>query len=996
MKLYVYLLEGRDLAAKASYAKLHVGKSNSETRVLRDAKNPVWNEEFAFRVHDIDDELVVSVYRHEDEPSGLFSSSGSLMGRLRIPIKSIAAEENHNLPPTWFSLERPKAKASKTVDKDCGKILLAISLHGRGQDISTDHIFYEDPSVKNIDSKEQEGSHVTSQVINSCAASSWKILDRNPVIKAIKGRLETLFHRSEDNSRNSDSSEQSTMLSDYEDCAEEPQTSYSFEEALEKMQSLSSGTEMPESLPGGILVDQTYMLSSKELNLFLFAPGSQFRRDLADLQGTTDIQMGPWIWKSEGTSCLTRVVAYRKAATKMVKAVKATEEQTYIKADGREFAVHVNVSTPEVPYGNTFKVQILYSMSPGPQLSAGVRQGLKESFMEFASLLAQNVRPVNSDSLLDKDHMLATLEAEHKSDWKLAIEYFWNFPVICAVFGISYVFLHFLLCRPRELQGLEFNGLDLPDNFGELISSGVLVILLQHVYNMASHFVQARFQRGSDRGIKAQGDGWVLTVALIGGMNLASSDPTGLPDPYVVFTCNCKTRTSSIKLQTLDPKWNEVLEFDATEEPPSVLDVEVFDFDGLFDQAASLGRAEINFLKHTSTELADIWVSLEGKLAQSAQSKLHLRIFLDNNNGVETIKEYLTKMEKEVGKKLNLRSPHRNSTFQKNFGLPPEEFLISDFSCSLRRKMPLQGRFFLSARIVGFYANVFGHKTKFFFLWEDIDEIQVLPASLASMGSPQLVMVLRRGRGLDARHGAKYQDENGRLHYYFMSFVSFHAASRTIMALWKSRTLTPDQKAQIIEEQQGDDGESKLLEDAGSYLLVEDARMSKVYSAELPVKMKSLMKMFDGGDLENKVMVKSGCLSYVTTDWEPVKPHVSERRLYYKFNRRFSIYGGEVTCTQQRLPTSNGEGWIVNEVMVLHDIPFSDHFRVHFKYQFENSDVTHSSCKFDVYAGVKWLKSSKFQQRITRNIIDKFTRRLKDTFELVEREILLAEEGSIR
>ena len=98
----------------------------------------------------------------------------------------------------------------------------------------------------------------------------------------------------------------------------------------------------------------------------------------------------------------------------------------------------------------------------------------------------------------------------------------------------------------------------------------------------------------------------------------------------------------------------EILEFDAAEEPPSVLDVEVFDFEGPFDQAVSLGHAEINFLKHTSTELADIWVPLEGKLAQSSQSKLHLRIFLDNNNGVETIKEYLTKMEKEVGKKVHI------------------------------------------------------------------------------------------------------------------------------------------------------------------------------------------------------------------------------------------------------------------------------------------------------------------------------------------------------
>lgn len=92
-----------------------------------------------------------------------------------------------------------------------------------------------------------------------------------------------------------------------------------------------------------------------------------------------------------------------------------------------------------------------------------------------------------------------------------------------------------------------------------------------------------------------------------------------------------------------------MLEFDAVEEPPSVLDVEVFDFEGPFDQASSLGHAEINFLKHTAAELADLWVPLDGKLAQS---KLHLRIFLDNNNGVETIRDYLSNLEKEVGKKV--------------------------------------------------------------------------------------------------------------------------------------------------------------------------------------------------------------------------------------------------------------------------------------------------------------------------------------------------------
>lgn len=89
------------------------------------------------------------------------------------------------------------------------------------------------------------------------------------------------------------------------------------------------------------------------------------------------------------------------------------------------------------------------------------------------------------------------------------------------------------------------------------------------------------------------------------------------------------------------------------DDPPSVLDVEVFDFDGPFDEATSLGRAEINFLKSNISDLSDIWIPLQGKLAQACQSKLHLRIFLNNTRGSNVVKDYITKMEKEVGKKVN-------------------------------------------------------------------------------------------------------------------------------------------------------------------------------------------------------------------------------------------------------------------------------------------------------------------------------------------------------
>ena len=58
------------------------------------------------------------------------------------------------------------------------------------------------------------------------------------------------------------------------------------------------------------------------------------------------------------------------------------------------------------------------------------------------------------------------------------------------------------------------------------------------------------------------------------------------------------------------------------------------------------------------------------------------------------------------------------------------------------------------------------------------------------------------------------------------------------------RTLTPDQKARIVEEQEDQDERSIMLEDAGSIMDAEDAgsildaegaKMSKIYTAELPI-----------------------------------------------------------------------------------------------------------------------------------------------------------------
>lgn len=52
------------------------------------------------------------------------------------------------------------------------------------------------------------------------------------------------------------------------------------------------------------------------------------------------------------------------------------------------------------------------------------------------------------------------------------------------------------------------------------------------------------------------------------------------------------------------------------------------------------------------------------------------------------------------------------------------------------------------------------------------------------------------------------------------------------MALWKARSLTPEQKVQLVE----DDPETKTLssEESGSFLGMDDVSMSEVHSCTLP------------------------------------------------------------------------------------------------------------------------------------------------------------------
>ncbi|PIA26434.1 hypothetical protein AQUCO_09300023v1 [Aquilegia coerulea] len=1025
MKLIVKVIEGRNLRAmdlngsSDPYVRIQLGKQKFRTKVVKKNLNPFWGEDFSFRVDDLNEDLIITVL---DEDKYF---NDDLVGHVKISVNQVFDADNQSLVTTWFTLQ-PKNKKSKV--KDCGEILLSVSL-------SQNNSFFDEalhfngeytPSMESNEDLTSESSVISSY---SPSRSSFALETEENAAKEEKSSakviprclVQRLLKIGETSSTASSTGgavwdlPQTPNSEIRENMFEDQSSSTNFEEAMRTIELKDQGEEIPSNLPGGILVDKSYMVAPFDLNSLLFSPESSFTKSLAEFQGTTELQEGPWTFENGGDR-FKRVVSYLKAATKLIKAVKATEEQTYIKADGKNFAVLVSVSTPDVIYGNTFKVELLYCVSPGPELptgeqssrlviswrmnfiqntmmksmiEGGARQGLKSSFEQFEDVLSQNVKPVDLKELAsEKEQALASLQVEPQSDWKLATQYLLNFTVVSTIVVGLYVLLHILLAMPSKIQGLEFNGLDLPDSIGEVIVCGVLVLQGERALRIIMRFMQARKQKGTDHGVKARGDGWLLTVALIEGSSLAAVDATGFSDPYVVFTCNGKTKTSSIKFQKSDPQWNEIFEFDAMEDPPSVLDVEVFDFDGPFDEAISLGHAEVNFLKSNLSELADIWIPLQGKLAQACRSKLHLRIFLNNTRGNNIVKDYLAKMEKEVGKKINVRSPQANSTFQKLFGLPPEEFLINDFTCHLKRKLPLQGRLFLSPRIIGFHTNMFGNVTKFFFLWEDIEDIHVLPPTLASMGSPSVIIVLRPGRGMDARHGAKSQDEDGRLKFHFQSFVSFTVGHRTIMALWKARSLTPEQKVQIVEEE----SEEKNLqtEESGTFIGLEDAPMSEVYSSLLPIPTNFFMELFNGGDIECKVMEKVGCVDYSHTSWELVKSDMYQRQVCFKFHKHISRYGGEVTSTQQKYTSSNSDRWVVEEVMTLHGVPFGDYFTLQIRHQVERLPSRSNSCNVQIFLGITWLKNTRHEKRITKNILSNVTDRLKEIYSQIQKEYVPA------
>ncbi|KAJ3677545.1 hypothetical protein LUZ60_003269 [Juncus effusus] len=1026
---------------------LQLGSQKKKTKVISMNLNPVWDEKFSFEVRNLKDELRVHVYDEDrigkdflgkvkvpigdlmnDESMSLGTkwyklepksekSKNKECGEICMSI-SINRELRHAISDPFPAPQTPtrltkQLSSLSTVSTEIDSIITEHQpfFPSERTEIEENQIILEEeeeekfiepsppPIINNLEEKSNNEPTIAGMLRNIFTGKTPEIsqiteLPATPLSELPKTPLRE-FPLTEITENGSDDSNFA------------PNSSQNFDELLKSFESKHQEAEIPPNLPGGILIDKYYLISPSELNSLIFSPDSDFPQSFSEVQNLSNFQSEPWKVENDGEA-LKRIVSYMMPPSGLVKSVQATEEQIYLKCSENSFCVLSSVSTPDVPaVGSYFKTEILFIIKPGPDLQteekstrltvswrinflqntifkgkieSGARQGLKETYTKFADVLCQRVKIADvNESGSDKESLLADLQVERDSFWKLILLYFGNFTVVSYILGVFLVILHLLVCSKGVRTGFEFNGFDLPDSICEVVIGGVLVLQGQRVLNKISRFVQARQQQGGDHGVKAQGDGWLLTVALIEGNKLAAVDSTGSSDPYVVFTCNGKTKTSSIKFQTLEPQWNEIFEFDAMSDPPSVMRIDVYDFDGPFDEVTSLGYAEVNFVKSNLQDLSDIWLPLHGNLAKTRESKLRLRIFLSNSKGSEMVSEYIKKMENEVGHKIALRSPQAHSEFQKLFHLPAEEFLINDLSCQLKRKLPLQGRLFLSPRIIAFYSNLFGRKTRFYFLWEDIEDIRVISPNL---GTQSLYIILHKGKGMDAKHGAK-STENGKLKFHFQNFVSFNVAKRTIIALWKARSLTLEQKVRIAAEESGDG-----TGDSGNFIGFADAQKSEVFSSILPFDMNSVMEAFEGEKLEKRVMSGVGCLNYSSSEWESVRTDAYQRHTHYKFAKDLSPNGGEVTSTQQKTLLGEGrKGWVIDEVIELQGVLLGDFYNIHVRYQIEDLSPKQKGCNVQVSLGVAWLKSTKHQKRVTKNVISNSSTQIHKFFSQIEKEL---------
>ncbi|GJM98003.1 hypothetical protein PR202_ga14976 [Eleusine coracana subsp. coracana] len=362
MKLLVRVVEARGLPAvhvdgsSDPFVKLQLGKRRAKTAVVKRSLAPAWDEEFSFLVGDVAEELVVTVL-NEDK-----YFSNDVLGRVQVPLARVMESDDLSLGTAWYQLE-PKSKKSK---KKCrGEVCLRISLSSRSQ-VSDELQSIPPPTSDDIasssDTEHKEAALSTTSSFIDLSAVACASMDG-----ASHSSFERLADTSMDQPDRCSTEQAVTDTGAVADVDETANTSSVVEvlsryffgkpvdaaapsvasdtESPDQLQEPKMSSEDPDNLDKGALSESSLdellkIMESKDQGIRNARALAKwhFWPAVAELQGTSGFQIEPWKLDANG-SCLQRTLTYTKAASKLVKAVKATEEQKYLKAAGNSFAV---------------------------------------------------------------------------------------------------------------------------------------------------------------------------------------------------------------------------------------------------------------------------------------------------------------------------------------------------------------------------------------------------------------------------------------------------------------------------------------------------------------------------------------------------------------------------------------------------------------------------------------------------------------------------------
>eukprot|EP00899_Mesostigma_viride_P016181 jgi/Mesvir1/24564/Mv21897-RA.2 len=554
-----------------------------------------------------------------------------------------------------------------------------------------------------------------------------------------------------------------------------------------------------------------------------------------------------------------------------------------------------------------------------------------------------------------------------------------------------------------------------------------------------------------DVGRYSQGVGWVVSVVVVEATDLRGADFTSLSDPFVELVLGKQHRQTSVKVQTLQPRWGEVLEFDALEEPPSRLSVRVKDYDGPFRKPDELGTAEVD-LMDTATNLGEMWVNLHDPALQlqvenglAKTPRVHLRVSIINNMPTSGAERFLDGSSPATSKTLvssllpklkksnanDESAAKRNRFFQSLFDLGESEVLVKDFRCAIKKIFNVQGRLFLSPRVVGFYSNMFGKKTKFTVLWEDVEDMEQNGASvnlINRMLNPAITLFVRAeksGPGSQASLGSFGNDRRGRARIRFTSFGSPSLTFNIMELLWKNRTsgggACLDKLEKMLEEVDTQ-GAEQVLDDS---TLIDTSTNSSFHGSEsssalrtptsvtesslsvspfpeawqeqvleladeveVPLHWDVFYLMYTGEETERQFAIRAGLKNWKASPWVVDEDTGREiRTVAYDAPNQNPMCPPHtpVTVRQSRFghPTEGGKPSLtVEEVFTTDYLPLHGMFMVETRQEIVASE---RAVTWQLFVGVKVEGPPMLQEQIKRKSIRVHTNMLHDFAEVVRR-----------